>query len=181
MTGNVPPDLGGGSAGGPPREPWTTHPARIAPRSRTWPVIALAVIAAGAAVAALVVALTNSKSATPTAAATPPYTAAQTAAAQQQLCDTYKVAARAVQVDANGNNPAFARIALTNSAVMVDNAASDPALDAKHRDAARALATAYLVQTAKSNSDAFPDAEFRTALDDVIAKDALMKQVCGGG
>ncbi len=97
------------------------------------------------AVAALIVALTHS---TRAASATPrprvrTYTAAETAAAQRQLCDTYKLAARAVQVDTNGSDKALARIALTNAAVMLDNAAADPALDAKHRDAARALATAY--------------------------------------
>ena len=64
---------------------------------------------------------------------------------------------------------------------MLDNAAANPALDADDRDAARALATAYLTETAKSSSDAFTDAEFRAALDDVVAKDAVMKKVCGGG
>ena len=73
----------------------------------------------------------------------PTHSAAETAAAQRQLCDTYTLAARAVQVDTNGSDKALARIALTNAAVMLDNAAADPALDATHRDAARALATAY--------------------------------------
>ena len=86
-----------------------------------------------------------------------------------------------MQVDTNGSDRAFARIALTNAAVMLDNAASNPALDVRHRDAARALASAYLVDTAKSSSDTASDAEFRAAVDDVNAKDAAMKQVCGGG
>ena len=60
----------------------------------------------------------------------PTYTAAETAAAQRQLCDTYTLAARAVQIDTNGTDKALARIALTNAAVMLDNAAANPALDA---------------------------------------------------
>ncbi|ORA31830.1 hypothetical protein BST19_28630, partial [Mycobacterium bouchedurhonense] len=66
-------------------------------------------------VAALVVALTrptsNQSTASSTTSTTPAYTADQTAAAHQQLCDSYKLAAHAVQVDTNGDNPAFAGIA----------------------------------------------------------------------
>ena len=180
MAGDVPPDFGEGSTHQPTAGQWTpAYPAHPAPRSRTWPAIALAVIATVVAAAALIVALTNTTPPPPTTPV-PTYTAAETAAAQKQLCDTYKLVARAVQVDTNGNNPAFARIALTNAAVMLDNAASDPALDAKHRDAARALATAYLMDTAESSNDAASDAEFRAAVDAVNAKDAVMKKVCGG-
>jgi hypothetical protein len=92
----------------------------------------------------------------------------------------YKLVARAVRVDTNGGDKAFARIALTNAAVMLDNAATDPALDANHREAVRGLATAYLTDTAESSSDAFTEAEFRAALDDVIVKDAAMKKIFGG-
>lgn len=74
----------------------------------------------------------------PATTSVPTYTAAQTAAAQRQLCDTYKLVAHAVPVDTNGSDKALARITLTNAAAILDNAAADPALDAKHRDAARA-------------------------------------------
>lgn len=84
-----------------------------------------------------------------------------------------------MQVDTNGNNPASARIATTNGAVMLDNAAANPALDAAQRDAARALAAAYLKTTAMGNRDVASDADFHAALDDLIAKDAAMKKVCG--
>ncbi|WP_058012276.1 hypothetical protein, partial [Mycobacterium tuberculosis] len=84
-------------------------------------------------------ALTNARpAATPATTSVPTYTAAQTAAAQRQLCDTYKLVAHAVPVDTNGSDKALARITLTNAAAILDNAAADPALDAKHRDAARA-------------------------------------------
>ncbi|CFH61365.1 membrane protein [Mycobacterium tuberculosis] len=94
----------------------------------------VAAIAAVVAVAALIVALTNARpAATPATTSVPTYTAAQ-----RQLCDTYKLVAHAVPVDTNGSDKALARITLTNAAAILDNAAADPALDAKHRDAARA-------------------------------------------
>lgn len=166
----------------PPAGNWSPdYSGPPAPRSLPWQAIALAATAA-IAIAALIVALVRPTDSHPSVnTSTPTYTAAEIAAAQQQLCDTYKLAARAVQVDTNGNDKAFARIALTNSAVMLSNAAADPALDAEHRNAARALATAYLADTAKSSEGAATEAEFRAAVDDVNAKDAVMKRVCGGG
>ncbi|CAJ2333086.1 MULTISPECIES: hypothetical protein [Mycobacterium tuberculosis complex] len=149
------------------------------PRTRSWPAIVVAAIGAVVAVAALIVALTNARpAATPSV---PTYTAAETAAAQRQLCDTYKLVARAVHFDTNGNNPAFARIALTNAAAMLDSVETDPALDGRHRDAARALAAAYRTLTAKSSSDAFAEVEYRAALGDVNAKEAAMNEVCADG
>ena len=184
MAGDLPPNFGEGSTmGSPTSGQWTpTYRTGPAARSRTWLATALAAIAAVVAVAALIVALTRPTASRPSAATTvPTTTAAETAAAQRQLCDTYKLVARAVGVDTNGGDKALARIALTNAAVMLDNAAADPALDAKYRDAARALATAYLAETAKSSDDVVTEAEFQAALNDVIAKDAAMKKVCGGG
>jgi hypothetical protein len=141
----------------------------------------LAAIATAVAVAALIVALTRPSSAASAEAKPPTYTAAETAAAQQQLCDIYKLAARAVQVDTNGTDQALARASLTNSAVLLSNAAADPALDSDHRNAAKALASAYLIDSAKSSSVVATEPDFRAAVDDVNAKDAAMKKVCGGG
>ncbi|BBX99028.1 hypothetical protein MLAC_43220 [Mycobacterium lacus] len=146
----------------------------------SWLAIVVAAIAAVVAVAALIVALINSTSPAPSAATTTPtYTAAETAAAQRQLCDTYKLVARAVQADTNGSDKALARITLTNGAAILDNASADPALDAKHRDAARALAAAYRTTIAIASGGTQP--EWQAALDDGNAKDAAMKRVCGGG
>lgn len=181
--GNQPPwGHGVGPAAQPPVGNWSSNYAgQTAPRPGPWQAIALAVTAA-VAVAALILALVRPmESRSSVTTSKPAYTATEIAAAQQQLCDTYKLAARAVQVDTNGSDKAFARIALTNSAVMLSNAATDPALDAEHRNAARALATAYLTDTAKSSEGAATEAEFRAAVDDVNAKDAVMKKVCGGG
>lgn len=84
-------------------------------------------------------------------------------------------------MDTSGNDKALARIADTNGAVMLDMASAAPALDANHRDTARALAMAYGTVTAMGNSAVASDADYRAALDDVIVKDAAMKKVCGGG
>jgi hypothetical protein len=181
MADNPPPNFGGQPPVGSPYGQWTpTEPKK---RSGSWLAIALAAIATAVAVAALIVALMRPSApiALPTEKTQATYTSAETAAAQQQLCDQYKMAARAVQVDTNGDDKALGRIALTNAAVILDRAAADPALDAQHRDAARALAMAYLTDTAKSSNGAATESEFRAALDDVNAKDAAMKKVCGGG
>nr|WP_197089757.1 hypothetical protein [Mycobacterium nebraskense] len=142
--------------------------------------IAVALTAALAS-AALVVAVTRPALKPSTTTPTPTPTASETAAAQRQLCDTYKLAARAVEVDTGGNDRALARIATTNGAVMLDNAVASPALDAKHRDAARALAGAYTTLTAMSNNTVATDAQYQAALDDITAKDAVMKSVCANG
>jgi hypothetical protein len=84
-----------------------------------------------------------------------------------------------VQVETNGSDKALARIALTNAAVMLDIAAANPALDATHRDAARALANAFRTTTALASGGT--DAQWQASLDDANSKDAVMKKVCGGG
>ncbi|MEQ6325734.1 hypothetical protein ABDZ15_15900 [Mycobacterium canetti] len=160
-----------------------TAPAPLPiPRTSSWPAIVVAAIAAVVAVAALIVALTNARPvATPATTSPSTYTAAETAAAQRQLCDTYRLVAQAARVDTAGTDKALARIATTNGALMLYMAAANPALDAKHRDAALALATAEGTLTAKGSYGVSTDAEFQTALDDAIAKDAAMKKICGDG
>lgn len=183
MVGEPPAEHGERPPFPPPAGNWPPpnlgQPAR---RPRPWLAIAVAATAA-VAVASLVVALTrptDSHSSATTITA-PSHTTAEIATAQQQLCGTYNLAAHAVQVDTNGSDKALARTATTNAAVMLENAAANPALDAQHRDAARALATAYLTATAKATNGVAADDEWQAALGDVIAKDAVMKKVCGGG
>ncbi|MEE6179069.1 hypothetical protein [Mycobacterium sp. 050134] len=106
----------------------------------------------------------------------PTFTPEQAADAQQNLCATYKLAAKEVQVETNGSDRALARIALTNAAAMIDNSASNPALDGKYRDAARALASAYRNTTALGS--VATEAEYRSSLDAIVAKDTAMKQFC---
>lgn len=117
----------------------------------------------------------------PPGPAVSPYTAAEIADAQGQLRGTYKLAAHAVQIDTAGTDKALARIAATNGVLMLETATVNPALDANHRDAARALESAYQTVTVKSSYDVATDADFQAALDGVIAKDVVMKKVCGGG
>ncbi|WP_083198716.1 hypothetical protein [Mycobacterium malmoense] len=183
MVGNGP----GGTAHGPTAHPpggnWPpSNSAQPASRSFPWQAIALALTAA-VAVGALIVAVTR-----PTVTATSPSTTATAptpdltaiAAAQQQLCDVYKLAAQAAQVDTAGTDKALARIATTNGALLLEMAADNPVLDAKHRDAAHALAMAYGTLTAKGSAGVATDAEYQAALTDAISKDAAMKKVCGG-
>jgi hypothetical protein len=145
---------------------------------RPWLAIAIA-MTASVAIAALVVALARPASTLSTAALT--YSAAEIVAAQQQLCDTYRLAAQAAQVDTAGSDKALARIATTNGALLLEMAAANPALDTKHRDAARALAVAYGTLTAKGSSGVSTDADYQAALNEAIAKDTAMKAVCSGG
>ncbi len=189
MSGDLPPDLGGGSTLQPPVSPhWSpTNTERPVSGSRIWPAIALgaisiAVIAVLVAVAALIVCLTRQAApGTAPANAAATYTAAEIATAEHRLCDTYKLHARAVRADTSRNDEALARIAATNGAVMLYNAAADPALEAKYRDAARALATAYGDVSAMGSKGVATDAEWQAVLDDANAKDAAMKKVCDGG
>ncbi|WP_090421437.1 hypothetical protein [Mycobacterium europaeum] len=156
--------------------------SRPTQRFRAWWAVAWALTAA-IAVTALVIALTRPKLSAPSehaeTKATVTYTSAEIGAAQRQLCDTYALVARAVQVDTSGTDKALARIADTNGAVLLNMAAANAALDASHRDAARALATAYATVTAKSNGTVASDADYQAAIDDVISKDSAMKRVCG--
>nr|WP_075237691.1 hypothetical protein [Mycobacterium colombiense] len=184
MAGDLPPATGSGpAAGAPGSTQWSPgFPTQPPPRPRAWPAIALATVATAAAIAALVVALTRPTATKPTMTTTAPsYSAAQVSAAQQKLCETYNTEARTVRADTNGNDEALARIAATNGAVMLYNAAADPALGAKYRDAARALATAYGNVSAMGSKGVASDSEWRAVLDEANAKDASMKQICNGG
>ncbi|MEB4212348.1 hypothetical protein [Mycobacterium sp. 94-17] len=188
MVGDLPPAPGEGPNAGPP--PSSTHwtpafPTQPPPRPRTWPAIALAAIAVLMGIAALVVALTRPTSsqsgASSTTSTTPAYTADQVAAAHQKLCDAYKLAARAVQIETNGTNQAFAGIATVNGAVMLEEAVNNsPALAASERAAALALAESYSNVAATSSLASGQDPAWQSALNDANTKDAAMKQICGG-
>lgn len=182
MSGVLPPPRGTGPTNE-PRMPGQWPAMTFPPSSRQqkiWPVTALAAVAVVLAAVALVMALKRPVDTRPSqvAAAPPTFSVGESSSAAKQLCDTYNLAARAVGVDTNGNNPALARIALTNAAAMIDSVDGSPALAANFRDAARNLAVAYRTLTAKSSSDAFSEAEYRAALDDVSAKNSAMKKIC---
>lgn len=101
-------------------------------------------------------------------------------AAHQKLCEVYKLAARAVQIATNGDNPAFANIATVNGAVMLQQTLNTtPALVPGERTDALALAEAYGQATAFAMEQDHP--AWQSAANDVNAKDARMKAICGGG
>lgn len=183
MVGHLPSGYGEGPSAPPLAESWPPPHFRQPPsRPRPWMAPAV-MLTAAVAVAALVVSLMRptASHSSANATTTPTFTPAEIAAPQQRPCDMYKLAAQSVQVDTASTDKALARIATTNGALMLDMGANNPALDTNHRDTARALESAYLTVTAKSSYGVATDAEFQSALEDVLAKDAAMKKVCGGG
>lgn len=98
------------------------------PGSHAWPAVLLAGAATILALAGLIVSLTRPTTPKLPTTTAQTYSADQTIAAQQKLCDSYSRGARAVQVDTNGHDIALGRIALTNAAAMLDDAAANPAL-----------------------------------------------------
>jgi hypothetical protein len=187
VAGDLPPAPGEGPTTGPPpgSAQWApAFPMQPPPRPRAWSAIALAALAVVLGVAALIVALTrptsNQSSVSSPTSTTPSFTADQTAAAHQKLCDAYKLAARSVQIDTNGDNPALAGVASVNAAVTLEQAVNSvPAIASSDRTAALALASAYTTATAMGSWSQRDEPAFRAEVDDVNAKDAAMKKVCG--
>lgn len=183
--GDPPSNFSGEPVGPPPVQWQPAYPSKPKP-ARTWPAIALASIAVLLGAVALVVASTRSATTSPATSATtslaPTYTQEQSAAAHKKLCDVYNVAARAVQIDTNGDNPALAGVATVNAALMLQQAvAAAPALPPSDRSVALTLAQAYTNATAMGSQLQRDDPTWRSTVDDVNAKDAEMKKVCGSG
>lgn len=146
--------------------------------------MALAAVALLLGGAALVVALTRltggSSTVSSTTSTTRSYTAEQTAAAHQKLCDTYRLAARAVQIETNGNSAERAGIATVNGAVLLEQTLNaSPAVAPGEKTAAASLAEAY--SNAAAVASLGDSAQWQSTVADVNAKDAAMKKVCGGG
>ncbi|MCV7438480.1 hypothetical protein H7K35_15005 [Mycobacterium seoulense] len=185
--GDLPPNFAGEPPVGAPAGLWPpTYPPQPGKRPRTWPAISVAAIAVLLGAAALVVASTrsvnNSASGSASTSAAPTYTAAETADAHKKLCDIYNVAARAVQIDTNGDNPALAGVATVNASLMLEQAVkSAPAISSGDRAAALTLAAAYTNATAMGSQLQRTDPAWQAVVDDVNAKDAAMKKVCSGG
>ncbi|WP_083208457.1 hypothetical protein [Mycobacterium malmoense] len=181
--GDQPPGFGGQQPAGPGQ--WQpTYAPQPTGRPRTWPAIALASIAVLLGAAALVVSLTRGSSnlapkSAPTAP-TPTYSSEEVAAAHQKLCDAYKLAARAVQIETNGTNQAFAGIATVNGAIMLEEVVNaNQALPSSERAAAQALAESYSNVAAMASLAGGQDPAWLAALSDANSKDAAMKRECG--
>ncbi|WP_369808485.1 MULTISPECIES: hypothetical protein [unclassified Mycobacterium] len=148
----------------------------------------MAAIAIVLGVAALIVALTrptpNSVAGiTTTTSAAPTYSAAEVASAHKKLCDVYNAAARAVQIETNGDNPALSGVAVVNGALMLEHVVNTtPSISPGDRAAALTLAEAYSNSQARAASvQQRDDPVWQSTIGDVNAKDAAMKKVCGGG
>ncbi|QUR67913.1 hypothetical protein [Mycobacterium spongiae] len=167
----------------PPPGQWTppqpTHPTA---RAGIWSAAGI-VTAIVLGAASLVVALTRptDSSQAPATTAPPTYSATQTTAAHQTLCEVYKLAARQVQIQTNGDNQALAVAALVNGAVMLIQATdAAPALPAEDRAAAIALAEAFTNANAVGSFANSDDPESKAAIDDANEKGARMKALCSG-
>lgn len=152
--------------------PWPAPPAR----PRTWPAYVISAIA----IILAAIALFTRAAAPASAPASPPaHSAADISAAERHMCDTYRLAASEVVADTgNGAEMAIARIATTNAAVLLDVAASDPALDPKLRDAARALSAAYAKVTASKSSAVATDQQYQEAIADSATKAGALRDMC---
>ena len=175
----------------PPTSPQWAAPYGSGPparRGRT-PTIALGVVGL-LALAALILGIigltrqtsTTSASSTstmPAAPAAPAFTAGETAAAHKQFCAVVDLAVRAVKSETNGPDRALARIALTNSAAMIESASSNPALSADDRDAARSVAEAYWATVATSSVAASDTPQFQASVDQANQAASRIVAVCG--
>ncbi|WP_142280068.1 hypothetical protein [Mycobacterium paraense] len=102
----------------------------------------------------------------------------QVASAKKELCSAYQLAARSVHFDTNLSDKALARISLANGAGLLDAAATNPALSANDRDAARALASAYRTSNAVSSDTDASSPLYQMTLDDITKTDAAMAAIC---
>ncbi|VBA51697.1 hypothetical protein [Mycobacterium pseudokansasii] len=94
----------------------------------------------------------------------------------------YKLAAREVQIHTSGDNQPLAVAATVNGAVMLEQAIrAAPALAPAERAAALALAESYTNANAVGSFTSRDDPAGQALIDDVIAKDARMKALCGAG
>jgi hypothetical protein len=145
--------------------------------------MALAVVATAVAVIALTIVTTRSAAPSPSATATAPaYTAAGVSVAHQKLCDGYGLAARAVKLATNGDNPALSGVATVNGAVILEHTVgTTPAIPADDRAVALALAEASSNAQATATAVQQRDPLWQSTISDVNAKDTEMKKACGGG
>ena len=189
MAGELPPNVGEGSTTRPPTEAWApSFPTKPTPRSgsgRAIGVTALVLAAIAVVLAAVALTVTLGHS-THTASSVyqlrPPLTPPPRQPRRNGNCVTRTSLRRAtVRADTNGSDEALARIATTNGAVMLYNAAANPALDPKHRDAARAFSDGIRSRDGDGQQGRCDGSGVaRLLLKMSNAKDAAMSKVCGG-
>lgn len=124
------------------------------------------------AAAALTLALTHAEERTPT------YTVAKKAQAKKEFCDEFEFAMSSIRVETNApNNIALARISLLNGALIIDNASKGPGLDAEIREAAHAVALAFLQQNVLGTFGK-EDPRFQESIDNSNDKVDALQQLC---
>lgn len=111
--------------------------------------------------------------------ASPTYSAAQRTAAKTDLCGRFKPAMDAVHIETNGPDAGLGRTALVNGALILEDAASNPALNPNLRDAAKAVVLAYENLVVESSLSSVGKSPFDTAVDTVNAKERALKDLCG--
>ena len=149
--------------------PWVSPHSPIAPKRTAILLNALATVFAAAA---LTLTLTHAEEKTPT------YTAAKKAQAKKEFCDEFELAMSSVRVETNApNNIALARISLLNGALIIDNGSKSPGLDAEIREAAHAVALAFLQQNVLGTLGK-EDPRFQASIDNSNDKVDALQQLC---
>ncbi|WP_154677677.1 hypothetical protein [Mycolicibacter icosiumassiliensis] len=83
-----------------------------------------------------------------------------------------------MNIETNGNDAAFARIAAANGATILEAAATDPALDNEYRDAALNLAQAYQTMTAAASKGS-DNKQFQDSIETMTTGQRVLKELCG--
>lgn len=103
------------------------------------------------------------------------YSAAQKTVAKTDLCGQFKPAMDAVHIETNGPDAGFGRIALVNGALILETAASSPALESTYRDSANAVVQTYESLVVESSRGGAGDSRFDSAVDAANAKEWRIK------
>lgn len=184
------PTLGGMTVTQPPAPPhWAPGyvPPRPPKRGRSW----TGVLAAGGlvvAVAALVVGIADRSTSAPmngsptTVTVSPPapvYSPGDVSAAKASLCSEWAAARDAVKAETHrDDNAVLSRVALSNSAGLMDGAAKASALPTDARDAATGVAQAYRMLAAVSSTAPTGSPDFQSAVDKANQAADRMQAIC---
>ncbi|MGD9622225.1 MAG: hypothetical protein AB7G47_19555 [Mycolicibacterium sp.] len=169
----------------PPAPEWAPPAYAPAPRRRRSALplaVAIVGLIASAALVVGIVALSQGPATPTTGPSAPAFTQDQIAAAKADLCSTWSLASAAIKVETNhSNDPALARVALTNSASMMEAAVADhPALTRDDRDTALAVARASRRVAAISSTAAVGTPDFNAAIDAGNSASNAMQSRCAG-
>ncbi len=155
-----------------PSAPWPAPPT-VEPRLRSALVLATLGTLLGIASMVLAIMVLTRPPDSPT------YSDAQRLAAKTDLFGQFKPAMDAVHIETNGPDAGFGRIALVNGALILETAASNPALESTYRDAANAVVQAYESLGVESSSGRAGDSGFDSAVDAANTKEHFLKDLCG--